>query len=91
MAGSTPKYENKSMTFALNNIFQAKIKKGDEEKKVDLGSWRMNSSYNFAADSMHLSNLRSSIRSKIIGKLNLDISLTHDFYKYDKKKISENF
>ncbi|MBI65974.1 MAG: hypothetical protein CMG64_06750 [Candidatus Marinimicrobia bacterium] len=85
MAGSTPKYENKSMTFALNNIFQAKIKKGDEEKKVDLGSWRMNSSYNFAADSMHLSNLRSSIRSKIIGKLNLDISLTHDFYKYDKK------
>ena len=31
---------------------------------------------------MNLSNLRSSIRSKIAGKLNLDISMTHDFYKY---------
>ena len=83
MAGNTPRSERKSMTFGLNNIFQAKIKKGDEEKKVDLLSWRMSSSYNFAADSMRLANLRSSVRSKVAGKLNLDLSMTHDFYKYD--------
>jgi len=83
MAGSTPRSERKSMTFGLNNIFQAKIKKGDEDKKIDLFSWRMSSSYNFAADSMKLANLRSSIRSKIAGKLNLDLSMTHDFYKFD--------
>ena len=82
LAGSTPKSESKSMNFSLNNIFQAKILKGEEEKKVDLLSWRLSTSYNFAADSMNLSNLRSSIRSKIAGKLNLDISMTHDFYKY---------
>ena len=82
LAGSTPKSENKSMNFSLNNIFQAKVLKNEEEKKIDLLTWRLSTSYNFAADSMNLSNLRSSIRSKIAGKLNLDISMTHDFYKY---------
>ena len=85
MAGSTPRSERKSMTFSVNNIFQAKIKRGDKEKKIDLLNWRMNSSYNFAADSMHLANLRSNLRSKIAGKLNLDVGLTHDFYKYNQK------
>ena len=84
MAGGTPRSERKSMNFGLNNIFQAKVKKGDKEKKVDLLNWRMNSSYNFAADSMKLANLRSSVRSKIAGKLNLDLSMTHDFYRFDK-------
>ena len=83
MAGNTPRSERKSMTFGLNNIFQAKVKKGDEEKKIDLLSWRMSSSYNFAADSMKLANLRSSVRSKIAGKLNLDLSMNHDFYRFD--------
>ena len=92
MAGSTPTTERKSMTFSVNNIFQAKIKKGEEEKKIDLISWRMNSSYNFAADSMHLANLRSNIRSKLAGKLNLDLSMTHDFYDYNentKKRVGQ--
>ena len=86
MAGSTPRSERKAMTFGLNNIFQAKIKKGEEEKKIDLFSWRMNSSYNFAADSLQLANLRSSARSKLLGKLNLDLSMTHDFYQYDTER-----
>lgn len=92
MAGSTPRTERKSLTFSVNNILQAKVKKGEEEKKIDLVSWRMNSSYNFAADSMHLANLRSNIRSKLARKLNLDLSMTHDFYKYDqnsKKRIKQ--
>jgi len=91
MAGGTPQSEKKSMTFGLKNIFQAKVKKGDEEKKIDLFSWSMNSSYNFAAEEFHLANLRSSVRSKIAGKLNLDLSMTHDFYQYDtdeKKRIN---
>ena len=86
MAGSTPQTERKSMNFSINNIFQAKVKRGENEKKIDLLNWRMNSSYNFAADSMHLSNLRSSLRSKLAGKLNLDANLTHDFYKYNLEK-----
>ena len=92
MAGNTPRAERKSMNFGLNNVFQAKVKNGDEEKKIDLLSWRMSSSYNFAADSMHMANLRSTVRSKISRKLNLNLNMTHDFYKYDttrNKRIAE--
>ena len=86
MGGSTPRSKSKSMNFSLNNIFQAKVKRGDEEKKIDLLNWRMSAGYNFAADSMNLSNLRSTFRSKIAGKLNLDLSMIHDFYEYDSEK-----
>ncbi|GIT40938.1 MAG: hypothetical protein Ct9H300mP9_7880 [Candidatus Neomarinimicrobiota bacterium] len=85
MAGSTPRTERKSMNFSLNNVFQAKVLKDDEEKKVDLLSWRMSSSYNFAADEYHMANLRSSLRSKVAGNLNLDFSMTHDFYGFDQE------
>ena len=85
MAGSTPRSEQKNVNFSLNNIFQAKTIVNDEEKKIDLFSWRMSSSYNFAADKYNLANLRSSIRSKLFGKLNLDLSMTHDFYTFDKE------
>ena len=83
MAGSTPKNERKNINLSLNNIFQAKMMHNEEETKVDLLSWRLSTSYNFAADEFNLSNLRSSIRSKLFGKLNLDLSMTHDFYAYD--------
>ena len=92
MAGGTPRSERKAMNFSLNNVFQAKVKKGEDEKKIDLLSWRMSSSYNFAADSMNLANLRSTVRSKIAGKLSLDLNMTHDFYQYDtdrRKRIAE--
>ena len=51
----------------------------------------MSSGYNFAGEEFQLANLRSSMRSKIAGKLNLDLSMTHDFYQYDPEKgrISE--
>ena len=85
MAGSTPIAEQKNVNFSLNNIFQAKTILNEEEKKIDLFSWRMSSSYNFAADKYNLSNLRSSLRSKLFGKLNLDLSMTHDFYDYNNE------
>ena len=85
MAGSTPSNEQKNINFSLNNIFQAKTVTNEEEKKIDLFSWRMSSSYNFAAEKYKLANLRSSIRSKLFGKLNLDLSMTHDFFGYNRE------
>ncbi|MBL51446.1 MAG: hypothetical protein CMG57_05765 [Candidatus Marinimicrobia bacterium] len=92
LAGGTPRTERKSMNFSLNNVFQAKVNRGDDEKKIDLLTWRMSSSYNFAADSMNFSNIRSTMRSKIAGKLNLDLNMTHDFYQYNtdqRRRISD--
>ena len=85
MAGSTPRNEQKNINFSINNIFQAKSLVKEEVKKIDLFSLRMSSSYNFSAERYKLSNLRSSLRSKIFGKLNIDLSTTHDFYGYDSQ------
>ena len=54
-----------------------------KEKKLELFSWRMNTSYNFANDKFPLANLSSSIRAKVAKKMNLDLSLSHDFYKFN--------
>ena len=82
MAGSTSKQEQKTMGFSLNNQFQAKIQdKENNFTKVDLLIWNMNSSYNFAADSMNLSPVRSSLRTTLPGGFKLDVSMTHDFYQ----------
>ena len=83
LAGGTPRSEQKAINLGLNNVFQAKVEKDSSENKVDLLNWKLNTSYNFAADSLNLSNLRSSLRSKLAKKVNLDVSLTHDFYEYN--------
>ena len=84
-AGSTPRQERQAMTFSLNNIFQAKTIDEGKEKKVELFSWRMNTSYNFANDKFPLANLSSSIRAKFAKKMNLDLSLSHDFYRFNNE------
>lgn len=92
MAGGTPSGERQSMNFSINNSFQAKVEDGDQIKKVNLFTWRMQTGYNFVAESFKLSQLRSSVRTNIAGKLNLDLSMTHDFYEYDsdlKKRIDQ--
>jgi len=91
LAGGTPRNESQSMSFSLNNNFQAKINDGEKDKIINLFSWRMGSSYNFVADQFKLSNLSSSIRSKI-GPSNIDLRMTHDFYEYNvtsKQRINK--
>tara|TARA_B110000263_G_scaffold137977_1_gene119703 strand:+ start:1335 stop:4934 length:3600 start_codon:yes stop_codon:yes gene_type:complete len=85
LAGGTPKGENQSMNISVNNVFQAKIINGDKEIKQDLFSWRMSTSRNFVADEFQWNNLNSSVRANINRKLNLDFSMTHDWYEFDKK------
>ena len=83
LAGNTSQHERQALNFSLNNVFQTKIIDGESEKKIDLLSWRLSTNYNFAAEEFKLSNLRSTIRTGLSKSLKLDISFTHDFYKYD--------
>ena len=86
LAGGTPRGENQSMNFSMNNVFQAKIVDGDKEKKQDLFSWRMSTGRNFVADEFQWNNINSSIRANMNRKLNLDFSMTHDWYDFDEQK-----
>jgi LptD protein len=95
--GGTSRGKRLSANFSLNNLFQMKrVKLDDEgeeiESKYDLFSYNVSTSYNFAADSLNFSDLSASFRaSPITGKtklgpldqLNLDIQTQHSFYQYD--------
>ncbi|MFQ6614748.1 MAG: putative LPS assembly protein LptD, partial [Fidelibacterota bacterium] len=83
LAGGTPTREVKAVGLALNNVFQAKVMQGDKEKKLDLFSWSLSTNYNYVADEFPLSNLQSSIRTRLTKGINLDLSMTHDFYTWD--------
>lgn len=76
----------KSLSFSIKNLFQMKTADGEKEKKFDLFTLSSGSAYNFKADKFKLSSLHSSFRSTVIKNLNLNISFTHDFYKYDREK-----
>jgi hypothetical protein len=73
---------SKTMSFGVSNLFQAKYKSGETEKKLDLFSLGLNSNYNFAADSLKLGNLATSLRTGVIPRLELNYNTTHSFYKY---------
>jgi hypothetical protein len=73
------------MHISVNNVFQAKIINGEKEVKQDLFSWRMS-----VADEFQWSNLNSSVRANINRKLNLDFSMTHDWYEFDKIIVLNN-
>jgi len=87
--GPTPSRETKSLNFSLSNLFQGKIKRNDKEDVVELLTTSTSGSYNFTADSLKLSQISTSIRSDLTKKLNLNISLTHDLYKYENKRINK--
>ena len=58
-----------------------KIRKEDEIEKINLLSWKMQTTYNAAADSLKWSTLRSTFKTTIPGGLKLDISATHEVYE----------
>ena len=92
-ARGTPSTESKSLGMSLNNVFQAKVREGDKDKKINLFSWQMSSNYNFVAKDHPLANLRSSIRTTLAKGLSLDLGMTHDFYAWDyaNSKRSDNY
>lgn len=79
---TTPNGESRSLTMSVVNLFQGKIIRGEEEKKVDLFRVNMNTSYNFAADSLRLRNLNTTLNAKPVQNFNLSFSSTHSFYRF---------
>lgn len=79
--------EQRSINFSLSNLFEAKVVKRDSAGEVSENTVRfidnlsLSSSYNFAADSLKLSNLNTSISSNAIPGINLSASANFSFYQ----------
>jgi lipopolysaccharide assembly outer membrane protein LptD (OstA) len=70
----------KSIRFSLVNLFQAKIKSGETEKKYDLFQVSSGFSYNYEAKIRKYSDLSTSISSRLIKNVNVSGSLSHNLY-----------
>ncbi|MCB9367378.1 MAG: LPS-assembly protein LptD [Calditrichaeota bacterium] len=96
----TPKGLSQAMSFGLGNLFQ--MKHGDPEagteKKYDLLSANFSSGIDFKKDSLKWSDLASSFRTAIPGRLigpfqnlGLDFSTVHSFYEFRNGRAIESF
>jgi hypothetical protein len=81
--GSAPGGEVQSINFALGNVFEIKVKETDTtDNKFQLLNLNAGVSYNFAADSLRLSELGLSYRTQIASLLNIGGGASFNFYKY---------
>jgi len=79
--GGTSRSRSRSMSLRLGNVFQGKlIDEEGKEKKVDFLTANFSTNYNMEADSIKWSSLSSNLRTVIMGK-NIDVRMTHSFYK----------
>ncbi len=88
-------YESQSLNFSLGNVFEMKTMKdptdtSSEAQKYTLLNLDLSTGYNFAADSLKLSDLRLSYRTKIGEILNFSGSSGYTFYDYNgSNKIND--
>ncbi len=83
--GTAPTGTVASVGVGINNNFEMKTESSDTSKpenKVQLLNLSMNMGYNFAADSMGLSELSVNYRTNIGGKFDIGGSNTWNFYQY---------
>ncbi len=84
-AGSS---KSSRMSFSLQNLFQAKYKKGETEANKDLLSISSGFSYDFERDDKPLSALSTSFQSSALPIIqSLNGSMSHTFYNPDTDEL----
>lgn len=82
--GSAPSGESQSIALTLGNVFEMKTRVNDStENKFQLLNFDAGVGYNFAADSLNLSDLATTFRTSIGSYLNISGGASFNFYKYD--------
>jgi lipopolysaccharide assembly outer membrane protein LptD (OstA) len=84
--GGAPAGEQQALNLRVENLFEMKTETSDslhKENKYQLLNLNASVGYNFAADSMRLSNLFLSYRTNIGSVLNINGSSAYSFYRFD--------
>ena len=81
----TPTRESRNISISVNNLFQGKIIKDGEERKIDLFSWNVGTNYNFLKDSLRWNDLSSSVQAKASKNIDFTLGATHSLYKRTRR------
>lgn len=79
--GGTPLGASQLLSFGVRNLFQGKILKNGQEKKIDLFRLNSSSSYNFLADSLKWGNIITSLQARPSHDFDFSFSAVHTLYK----------
>ena len=82
--GSTRRGAQKALSFSLQNLFQMKIGDGENEKKFDLFTWILSSSYNWESEQYRLGDLSSSVRANPSRDISFNLRTAYSFYQFDE-------
>lgn len=84
--GGPGRGEQFNLNFGISNIFETKRVRRDSTGEVNsenlrlIDNFSVNSSYNFAADSLHFSNLSASLSTRVVEGVNLSANATYSLY-----------
>jgi len=80
--GATPNGEALSMNYSLNNVFDYKMYRNEQESKGQFFTWSLSGSYNFKADSLKASDIGNNFKINF-GK-SFSLSPTSNFEIYER-------
>ncbi len=81
--GGTPSRDALSMNYSLNNVFDYKLFRNDEESKSQFLTWSMNGSYDFKKDSLNASDISSNMKINLGKSFKLSPRMTYEIYERD--------
>lgn len=82
--------EQQSLGFSISNVFEAKQIKRDSTGEVKenvvrlIDQFNLSSNYNFAADSLRLADLNTSLSASILPGMNIRANAQFNFYERDQ-------
>jgi lipopolysaccharide assembly outer membrane protein LptD (OstA) len=77
-------FERKSMSLSLRNGLQAKVRSGEDVRRINLIQWSLNSSYDFLArkrGTRGWTNVSSTLDIPTVYGVNMSFKSTHDPYR----------
>jgi hypothetical protein len=89
--GGTPTSKSQRLGINVNNLFQAKVDDGEEERKVDLFTLNFGTSHDFNRDSLRWSDLSTNFRATPLKGVNMNMNASHSFYEIVNGRAVDNF
>ena len=79
--------KQRTMSVSLRQLLQAKVKSGEESKKLDLLTINSSFSYNFEATGKKFSSLSTTAQTSLLKNLKVSASMVHDLYAPGTEEI----
>jgi len=79
--------KQRTLSFSLSQLFQAKVKSGEISKNIDLLSVSSSLGYNFEAKDRKFSELTTSAQTSLLRNIRMSASMGHDLYEPNTNKL----